>query len=172
MRAAVSSGRWAEGRDRRYSFVSRRSNISKLMESLDKFVLSQSRRLRGCSIENKKRKKEKKEMKAKRRDKEGREETNCSREIVADRQRIERERERERWTGRKQMWFARTGNLQLEEYGLACKPHWNSRRARNCSGVELWASCCNLLFSLQPLASSFLSLFVPSSSTCLRLVAV
>ena len=44
-------------------------------------------------------------MKAKRRDKEGREETNCSREIVADRQRIERERERERerWTGRKQM---------------------------------------------------------------------
>ena len=66
------------------------------MESLDKFVLSQSRRLRGCSIENKKRKKEKKEMKAKRRDKEGREETNCSREIVADRQRIERERERER----------------------------------------------------------------------------
>lgn len=92
-------------------------------------------------------------MKAKRKDKERREETNCWREIVADRRRIERERER--WTGRKQMWFARTGNLQLEEYGLACKPHWNSRRARNCSGVELWASCCNLLFSLQPLASSF-----------------
>lgn len=38
-------------------------------------------------------------MKGKRKDKEIREETNCWREIVADRQRIERER----WTGRKQM---------------------------------------------------------------------
>ena len=93
-----------------------------------------------------------------------RENGNCKRETVGG--------WRERWTGRKQMWFARTGNLQLEEYGLACKPHWNSRRARNCSGVELWASCCNLLFSLQPLASSFPSLFMPSSSSCLRLVAI
>lgn len=41
---ASSSFVWAEGRDRGY-FVSRRSNISKLIESLDKFVLSQSRRL-------------------------------------------------------------------------------------------------------------------------------
>lgn len=49
-------------------------------------------------IKNKKRKKKggKKEMKAKRKDKERREETNCWREIVADRRRIEREREMDR----------------------------------------------------------------------------
>lgn len=122
-------------------------------------------------IKNKKRKKKggKKEMKAKRKDKERREETNCWREIVADRRRIERERDgqvgnkcdspgRAIYSSKNMAW--RVNRIEIHgEHGTVAGLNYG----------QAVATCC---FLSNPWPARSPSLFVPSSSTCLRLVAI